>query len=86
MDIGLVELQDKDNHKVVALSDKNQPIVHRLADVSNFFEQVGVNTPYIINPEEILAENFVYALIGKKGLPDQEIVNKIIDYLQTDKG
>ncbi len=84
MDIGLAELQDKDNHKVVALSDENQPIVYRLEEASNFFEQVGINTPYIINPEEILAENFVYALIDKKGLPDQEIVNKIIDYLQTD--
>lgn len=51
--------------------------------VSDFFEQVGGNTDYIIHPEEILAENFVAVILDKKGLPDQHIVDEISGYLKA---
>ncbi|CAF3013952.1 unnamed protein product [Rotaria sp. Silwood2] len=38
------------------------------ADTSNFYDQIGVNTTYIIHPEEILADNFVLWMMKKDQL------------------
>lgn len=73
--IGLLKLKGKVT-KEIDYVDGN-PVISQLKDVSDFFKQVGKNTPYIIDPEEILAENFVFAINNKKGLPDQFIVDKI---------
>ena len=35
------------------------------ANASNFYDQIGNNTTYIIHPEEILADNFVLWMMGK---------------------
>ncbi len=50
--------------------------------VDGFFEQVGKNTHYLISPEEIMAENFTYALLGKTDMPDQHIITSIQQALQ----
>ncbi len=81
INIGFVELEGDGNKKEVVLSD-GKPTIYSLKQASNFFEKVGRNTNYIINPEEILAENFVHAIIGKKDLPNQEIVDELIKVLQ----
>lgn len=81
--IGLFKLNDKDLSKVDYKDGK--PIYYSLNEVSNFFDQVGKNTRYIINPEEILAENFVYSIWGNKKLPNQEILNKILSLLKNKK-
>ena len=81
--IGLFKLDDKDISKVEFKDGK--PVYYSLNEVSNFFEQVGKNTRYIINPEEILAENFVYSIWGNKKLPNQEILNKILILLKDKK-
>ena len=43
-------------------------------EASGFFEQVGRNTPYIIHPEEILAENFVALLFPPGSVNSPQIV------------
>ncbi|QQL45189.1 hypothetical protein [Sulfuriroseicoccus oceanibius] len=48
-----------------------------VAEVGNFFEQVGRNTNYIIHPEEIMAENFVLALFDRTEVSDPRIVKAI---------
>lgn len=53
------------------------PVIYSLQEVSNFYEQVGKNTQYIIHPEEISADNFVLALLNKKDVPDAELVENI---------
>ncbi|MDG6882422.1 Uncharacterised protein [Phocoenobacter uteri] len=83
INIGFVKLKGEGKNKEVDLSDKNQPIIYSLDEVSGFFEQIGFNTQYIIDPEEVLAENFVYAMMNKKDLPNPEIINKIINVLQN---
>ncbi len=55
----------------------NKAVIYEINQVSGFFEQVGMNTQYIINPEEIMAENFSLAILGNNDLPNQEIVEKI---------
>lgn len=57
-------------------------VIYSFQQVTGFFEQVGKNTQYIIHPEEILADNFAFAILNKSGLPDQDIVNEIKKKLQ----
>jgi hypothetical protein len=73
--IGLLKLKGS-KHKEIDYKD-GKAHVYSLDEVSGFFEQVGKNTGYIIDPEEALADNFVFALQGKKGLDSQWIVDRI---------
>ena len=65
-----------DHNKKVELVD-NKPVIYNFNQVADFFEQVGNNTQYIIHPEEIMADNFAFALLDKTGLPNSEILEKI---------
>ena len=47
-----------------------------------FAEQVGTNTDYIIHPEEILADNFVFLINGRVDLPSQRVVQEMGRILQ----
>ena len=45
-------------------------------EVNNFFEQIGRNTNYIIHPDEVLADNFIFLTMwraGEKTLKDLKI-------------
>ena len=64
---GIKEIEYKDG----------KPVIYSFQEVSGFYEQVGKNTQYIIHPEEILADNFTYVLLGKEGLPSPEIGEKM---------
>jgi hypothetical protein len=45
-----------------------------LRNVKGYLEQVGNNTGYIIHPDEILADNFVFLVNGRVNLPTPRIV------------
>lgn len=70
--IGLVPLKDG---KPEQKDGKTQ--VYPISRVSDFFEQVGRNTNYIINPEEILAENFAAVMLDKQQAKTPELYEKI---------
>ena len=70
-----LRLKGKDIKEIEYIDGK--PVVYNFKEVSNFFEQVGKNTKYIIHPEEILADNFAFALMNKTGLPSQRIIDEI---------
>lgn len=57
-------------------------VVYGIRDAENFFEQVGRNTDYIINPEEILAENFAFLLTRKPVAKTPELIEKMRQALQ----
>ncbi len=80
LNIGFLKIAG-DSTKVIDLVD-DEAVIYPFGQADNFFEQVGKNTDYIIHPEEILAENFVFAIENKKGLADQWIVDAIGAYLQ----
>ncbi|MFH1737968.1 MAG: hypothetical protein ABIH23_03085 [bacterium] len=42
----------------VCRSENGQPLILSADQMENFYEQIGRNTDYIMQPEEILAENF----------------------------
>ncbi len=62
--------------------ENDKAVIYSIDEVAGFYEQVGQNTNYIIHPEEILAENFVFVLQQIQGLPSPEIVEKMKDILQ----
>ena len=46
----------------------------------DYFRQIGRNTSYIIHPEEVLADNFSMMVLGRKEIPNPEIVEAIREY------
>ena len=75
LNIGFLNLVG-DEEKTIEYVD-GEPVIYTMDQIENFFEQVGRNTNYIIHPEEILAENFSYAILGKEDLKDAAIVEAI---------
>lgn len=73
--ISLLNIDENGN----PVTDENgNPVMYSLDQASDFFEKVGKNTNYIIDPEEILADNFRFILSGNtKDLPSQDLVKKI---------
>jgi hypothetical protein len=64
-------------------------------DTENFWEIFGKNTPYVIDPEECLADNFSFAILNQEyekyseckrselNFKNPEIIEKIINYLKS---
>lgn len=75
INVGFLSLKG-DSIKSIEYKD-DKPVIYSIKQVTGFFEQVGKNTQYIIHPEEILADNFAFAILNKSGLPNPEIVNDI---------
>ncbi len=53
------------------------------ADVPGYAEQIGLNTKYIIHPEEILADNFVFLIDGRIDLPTPRVIEAMGQVLQA---
>lgn len=56
--------------------ERGQPMLIGYGEVTGFYEQVGRNTQYIMEPEEILADNFAL-LITKQPPRSPEVLEKI---------
>lgn len=52
------------------------------AVVPDFVTAIGQNTHYIIHAEEVLADNFSYAILEKEDLPNPEIITRLNEWLQ----
>lgn len=55
--------------------------IYKHEDVPDFYEKVGYNTKFDIHPEEIIADNFAFLMMGTKGLMNPEIPEEIEDWL-----
>jgi hypothetical protein len=80
LNVGLVKLTGTDQKQIDLQG--GEPVILQINQVPNFFDQVGKNTNYIINPEEIMADNFAFTLNGKNDLPNPEIIDEIKKYLR----
>lgn len=78
--IGLMPLKDGK-----AEQKDGKTVIYGIKDAENFFEQVGRNTNYIINPEEILAENFAFLLTRKPVSGTPELIEKMRQALQPQR-
>jgi len=59
-----------------------QPVVLDPAKVTSFHDQIGKNTNYIIHPDEILADNFVYLIQRSKNLATPRVVEQMAEVLK----
>lgn len=58
--VGLLELDGQFN---VLRDSLGAPVIHPVESASDFRSLIGENTSYVINPEEVLADNFAFALL-----------------------
>lgn len=79
--IGLMPLKDGK-----AEQQDGKTVIYGIKDTENFFDLVGRNTDYIINPEEILAENFAFLLTRKSVTANPELIEKMRQALQPQAG
>ena len=75
LNVGFMELTGKD--KKEPLIKNGKPVIYSMNDITGFFEQIGRNTQYILHPEEIMADNFVFAMNDRKKQPSQKIIDAI---------
>ncbi|WP_300792538.1 hypothetical protein [uncultured Bacteroides sp.] len=78
LSVGLIPLNDD----LIPIQNDGKTIIYDIEQAEDFYNKIGRNTKYIINPEEILADNFAYLLIQKKDLPNPEIPEKIAAILK----
>lgn len=77
--VGLVPL----NGDFVPVQKAGKTIIYALDEAEDFYTQVGKNTNYLIHPEEIMADNFAFTLIGKKDLANPEIIQNVQKVLKA---
>lgn len=75
LNLGFMELTSQGKREPLLRNGK--PVIHSMNDISGFFEQIGRNTQYILHPEEIMADNFVFAINDRKRQPSQKIIDNI---------
>lgn len=67
-----------DNHEFKRDEHYELMVFQGFQMADSYFEHIGRNTRYCINPEEALAENFVIAVLGTQNdLPNPEIIDSI---------
>jgi hypothetical protein len=81
MQFRLMVLENDGGVRRPALVD-GKPTLLRPKSVPGFIEQVGRNTNYLIHPEEILADNFVFVINQRTNLPSQRIVDDMAKVLR----
>ena len=82
MDFKLLRLENDNGTRRAALVE-DKPQLFDPAAVPDFGRQIGKNTTYIIHPDEILADNFVFLVNGRIDLPTQNVVEEMGKILQA---
>lgn len=77
INVGFLKLiKSKDGNMELYTNNGNEKI-YSIREVSNFFEQIGKNTRYIIHPEEIMASNFALLFEKEPKIQSPELIKKI---------
>ena len=82
--IHLLAIEKTDEKWQYKRANNGEPVLLELRDVPDYFNKIGMNTGYIIHPEEILAENFVLMVRGNQQLKSKWIIEKMQDLFQRD--
>jgi hypothetical protein len=78
----LMQVNDVDGQRRPVLA-AGEPVLLDPAAVPGYHEQIGRNTKYIIHPEEVLADNFVYLIDDKQNLPSPQVVKGMADVFRA---
>jgi len=72
--VGFIPLDEQ----LKPIMENDKTVVYDLNQAVNFYDKVGKNTGYVINPEECLADNFAIAVCGSpRPVPNPEVIEKI---------
>jgi hypothetical protein len=82
LDFKLLLLTDDGGMRRAAL-ENGRPVLVDRAQVTGYDAQIGANTKYVIHPEEILADNFVFLVDGRIDLPTPRVVEAMGRILQA---
>lgn len=77
--IGFVALDEN----LKPIMKEGRTVVYPLEKVENFYDKIGRNTDYVINPEEILAENFVFAFQNRSDLKTPDLRDRIRNVIRS---
>ena len=73
------------DHAYTGIVPMGENVIYRAEDVKDFWDVVGENTDYAEDPEEIVAENFSFAIMypdeGYREFKNPEILEGIVKYL-----
>ncbi len=76
--IGLIPI-DKNTCK--AIEKEGKAVIYSIDEAADFYDKMGRNTQYVIDPEEVLADNFSLLLTEvtkvTKALPSPEVIQKM---------
>jgi hypothetical protein len=78
---GLLKVDVQNNKCTVDVDEKGNAQILPAPTVPEFFSAMGRNTDYVIHAEEGLADNFVFVMMGKTGLPNPEIPARLSTWL-----
>jgi len=81
--LGLYFIAVTDNgSNTVPLILNSSYVIFNVNQVPNYYTLIGRNTNYIIHPEEILADNFVFLINNNRNLPNMEILERMREILK----
>ena len=75
LEVGLIEIDKK---KCELVLKDGEPIIHSVSEAEDFYDKVGIGTSYIIDPEEILADNFSYVLCNSFNSKLEKSIKKLL--------
>ncbi len=77
----LMKLEEHDG-RWRPLVKEGEPVLLDPAKSKSFADQIGQNTKYIIHPDEVLADNFVFLVMQTENLPSPEIIERMSERLR----
>ena len=77
----LMKLEEHDGRWRPLLKE-GEPVLIDPAQSKSFADQIGQNTKYIIHPDEVLADNFVFLVMQTEKLPSPEIIERMSERLR----
>jgi hypothetical protein len=73
LQIGLLAVEGGEMNKSPVYKN-GKPLILKVKEVKNFYEQVGKNSDYILHAEELSADHFVMMLNQETALPNPELI------------
>lgn len=76
--VGLIPLNDN----FIPIQQNKETVIYDINQAEDFFSQIGENTEYVINPEEILADNFSTLFISRKEIKSPKVIEQLKNVLK----
>ena len=62
--------------------ENGKTVIYPLQKAADFFDKVGRNTGYVIDPEEVMADNFAIAMLNNPNVKTPGLQKKVQELLK----